>query len=426
MLNDYAGAFDPDFHPGLLSRAALARLGREYMMVGHLIDRALMPQVAGHLGALGIERVAIDEWMGASPVYTGRMRRAMGITGDDVPAIMKALQLDVGAPHQYMDFRFAVESPTRGTFWLQHCGALLDVEPFGEKQVFSMCHTIEDPTFDATATATNPRARIRPIHRPPRVPADRMPHCHWTIEIDPSAAPIPEVPITARVRRSRLAQLAVPHPPDLEPGGRRDYAAAFDPDFQLEDLSHGTLVMLCAEFLVQSHLIVRAAHLVITDRSERAKADADLAAQWTGVARVAAERVRRALGVAGDDMASILKTLQLGPSFPAPYARAGFALVDARRGHVWLHDCDALREAEPAGWLALVDGRELPALDAAVQAVNPRARCRRIEPRGDARHAWEITIDEHAAPAPDPEAAKLVRLSTSADFRFRVPRPPAR
>lgn len=424
-MQDYAGAFDPTFHVGKLTRAALARLGREYMMVGHLIDRALMPHVAGHLGALGIERVAIDEWMGASPVYTGRIRRCMQITGDDVPAIMKALQLDVGAPHQYMDFHFAVESPTRGTFWLQHCGALLDVEPFGVKQVFSMCHTIEDPTFDATATATNPRARIRPIHRPPRVPSDRMPHCHWSVEIDPAADPIPEAPITKRVRASRLARLDIPHPADAEPGGRRDYAGDFDTTFQLEDLSHGTLVMLLAEFLLQSHLIVRAAHLVITERGDRASADEDLAQQWTGVARVASERIRRAMGVGGDDMAAILKTLQLGPVFPTPYARAGFALVDDRHGRFWLEDCEALHEEEPAGWLSLLDGRELPALDAAVQAVNPRARCRRVEPTGGACHAWEVVIDEHAEPAPDPEAAKLVRLSTSATFTLQVPRQPS-
>ena len=33
-----------------------------------------------------------------------------------------------------------------------------------------MCHDIEDPTFDATAVATNRKAQIRPIHRPPRYP----------------------------------------------------------------------------------------------------------------------------------------------------------------------------------------------------------------------------------------------------------------
>ena len=72
-----------------------------------------------------------------------------------------------------MDFRYTVHDRWHGEFHLDHCGALLDVEPMGEDYVRGMCHDIEDPTFDATALATNRKAQVRPIHRPPRVPADR-------------------------------------------------------------------------------------------------------------------------------------------------------------------------------------------------------------------------------------------------------------
>ena len=57
--------------------------------------------------------------------------------------------------------------------------ALMDVEKFGEERVRQMCHDIEDPTFDATAAATHPCMKMRPLHRPPRAPADRYPHCRW-------------------------------------------------------------------------------------------------------------------------------------------------------------------------------------------------------------------------------------------------------
>jgi hypothetical protein len=50
-----------------------------------------------------------------------------------------------------MDFQFRLDRPDHGEFWLAHCGALLDVEPCGEKRVKAMCWDIEDPTFDATA-----------------------------------------------------------------------------------------------------------------------------------------------------------------------------------------------------------------------------------------------------------------------------------
>jgi hypothetical protein len=126
--------------------------------------------------------VAIEEWMAASPLYSLRTQRALNFGNGDVPTIFKNIQIDIGAPHQFMDFRYMVQDANHGEFWLDHCGALMDVEPMGEEFVHGMCHDIEDPTFDATAGATNPYAQVRPIHRPPRPWI--APHCHWRVGID--------------------------------------------------------------------------------------------------------------------------------------------------------------------------------------------------------------------------------------------------
>ena len=77
-------------------------------------------------------QIAIEEWAGASPIYTRRMQRALRYEGTDVVTIFKGLQLDIGAPPQFMDFRYDVQDPWHGTFHLDHCGALMDVEPMGE------------------------------------------------------------------------------------------------------------------------------------------------------------------------------------------------------------------------------------------------------------------------------------------------------
>ena len=98
----------------------------------------------------------------ASPIYTRRMQKALKYEGVDVITIFKGLQLDIGAPPQFMDFRYTVHDRWHGEFHLDHCGALMDVEPMGEDYVRGMCHDIEDPTFDATAVATNRKAQIRP------------------------------------------------------------------------------------------------------------------------------------------------------------------------------------------------------------------------------------------------------------------------
>jgi hypothetical protein len=160
-----------------LSHAELAALGREYLLAGHLIDRAGMPALIAEFGLETMRDVAIDEWMAASPIYSKRIKQILDFEGDDVPTIFKAMQFDIGAPHEFMDFRYKVEDRHHGEFWLAHCGALMDVEPMGDDFVVAMCHHIEDPTFDATAYSTNPKAQVRPIHRPPRTPADRHPHC---------------------------------------------------------------------------------------------------------------------------------------------------------------------------------------------------------------------------------------------------------
>src|ERR1041384_6855404 len=111
-----------------LDRATLALLAREYLLCGHLIDRSAMPQVFAAGGMEVMRDVAIDEWMGASPIYTRRIRRALGFDGDDVETIFKGMQLDIGAPPQFMDFRFKVFDAKHGEFELAHCGALMDVE----------------------------------------------------------------------------------------------------------------------------------------------------------------------------------------------------------------------------------------------------------------------------------------------------------
>jgi len=110
-----------------LSRGELATLGCEYMLFGHLLNRAALPHVHFQIGPEGREAVAIEEWMGASPIYTRRMQARMRFTGTGVGTIFKGFQLDVGFPHQYMDVHYGLESEERGTFWLKYLSRGLDL-----------------------------------------------------------------------------------------------------------------------------------------------------------------------------------------------------------------------------------------------------------------------------------------------------------
>jgi hypothetical protein len=208
--NDYAGPFDPDFRYEDLTKDALVRLVREYALIVHLLDRSGLAAVGLRYGQEVVEEIAIDEWRGASPVYGERLREVMAIDGDGVEAIFKVLQLDPGFPHHYMDVRYEVVDDRHGFFELASCGALLDVEPFGERAVTGMCHTIEDGTFDVTAQAVNPKARIRHVHRPPREPEGRVPHCRWEVVIDDDTETLPEADITRMTRGTTAARFEFP------------------------------------------------------------------------------------------------------------------------------------------------------------------------------------------------------------------------
>lgn len=408
-----------------LTRTQLAVLGREWLLHGHLQDRVGMPLV--HTGRTRdeMEAIAIEEWMAASPVYSLRTQRALDFGHGDVPTILKNIQLDIGAPPHFMDFRCKVDDANHGEFWLAHCGALLDVEPMGEEYVHGMCHAIEDPTFDATAGATNPRAQVRPLHRPPRVPAGREPHCHWTITIDPDFPPVDAHPYRAIVEQSKVATIPTAAPAttgagvDVEPGGRDDYSGDFDPDFELEDLSHAALVTVLQEVAVQSHLLLRGFAIAVAERYGEETALALIPQVFTGLAGITAQRLVPVLELETRDANAIARLLRLHPMFwPRTYVDLRVEVVDDQRVRFALGPCAVLEEADGFTWFSQLGGAADRALDAIVQAVDPRAACHAVATRADEKFAYEAVIDPDAAPAKEASEIALAKISGGASFVF--------
>lgn len=421
LLDNYSGPFVPGLGLADFSRRALAPLGREYLLHGHLQDRVGIPLVLSLHSRQDMLDVAIEEWMAASPLYSLRTQRALAFGNADVPTIFKNIQLDIGAPHQFMDFQYKVDDPQHGEFWLDHCGALMDVEPMGEEFVFGMCHDIEDPTFDATAGATNPYAKVRPIHRPPRVPSDRTPHCRWRVVIDPDdGPPVEPHPTMAVVGASEIARVGIDDPGvDAEPGGWFDYSGEFDPGFTLEDLSHRALVVALQEVAIQTHLLAHAYLHCVASRWGVDEATANAPQVFTGTAGVGAQRLPAVLGITGGDAEAIAKVLQLHPVFqPRTYIAPSIELLDERTVRFALADAPCFHERDGLSWFSSLGAAPHPALDAIAQAVNPRAFSAPAPLRAGEHLAWSITIDPDAEPARPSPSVELARISTGATVKF--------
>ncbi len=391
-----------------LSRDELATLVRELLLIGQLIDRSGMAWCISAFGREEMAQVAIEEWGCASPVYTQRMQQALGFVGDDVPTIFKGLQLDIGAPHQFLDFRFKIIDGHHGEFWLDHCGALADVAPMGEDYVRAMCHDIEDPTFDATAVATNRRAQIRPLHRPPYdAPRDGV-VCHWTITIDDSHPEAQDLPGLAAVRASVAAGVALA-PVDPAEEGRADYSGPVMSDFPAEDFSHSALVRIADELCVQMQLLTLSFVLAVRARAaDEEQLTTILRKQLTGVAGVAATRLRAALGLGSDERAAleVLRLLpMLGPSAYVDLDVDGESQVLVV-GRSPAHDDDG-------SWLRLLGPDWSAALDAAVHAVDPRFSVEVAGSDGEWRLAVVVGTERRVA-----DEVAVTRFSTGTEWEF--------
>jgi hypothetical protein len=263
-----------------------------------------------------------------------------------------------------MDFRYTVHDRWHGEFHLDHCGALLDVEPMGPDYVTGMCHDIEDPTFDATAVATNPRAQVRPLHRPPRQPADRSPHCAWTVIIDssyPEAQPIPALATIARTRAATWTLAPITHDED----GATDYSGPLLSDVDFGAFSHSALARIADEVSLQMHLLNLSFVLAV---AKRAGDDAELAVsictkQLIGIAGVAAERIRRALGLTSD-IDGLTRVLRLHPLLNP----AGYVDADVDDGRLTVRRCPA---HDDGAWIALCGPASTRPLQAIATAVSP-------------------------------------------------------
>ncbi len=388
-----------------LTQEELAVLVPELLLIGQLIDRSGMAWCISAFGREGMAQVAIEEWMGASPIYTLRMQQALRYEGTDIFTIFKGLQLDIGAPPQFMDFRYTIHDRWSGEFHLDHCGALMDVEPMGPEYVRSMCHDIEDPTFDATAVATNPKAQIRPIHRPPRMPADRNPHCAWTVIIDESYPEVSESEDCTALRSSRAAliELSAIDPAD---DGRSDYSGDVLADLDFAEFSHSALVRIADEVCLQMHLL-NLSFLRAIDRRTEADQYLEIATkQLVGLAGIAASRIRKALDLPADETGA-LRVLELHPLLnPAAYVSAAVADGAVRVTHGPAH--------QDGSWISIVGPERVTPLQAAVRAVDPHLD---VEVTGS-EDEWTAHVVRRAEPAAEAGEVAVTKFSTGAAFEF--------
>ena len=220
-------------------------------------------------------QIAIEEWAGASPIYTRRMQKALNYEGVDVITIFKGLQLDIGAPPQFMDFRYTVHDRWHGEFHLDHCGALMDVEPMGEDYVRGDVPRHRGPDLRRHRRRHQPQGADPPD--PPPAADTRRPAPALRVDGDHRrvASRRPRaIPALAVIAQTRAASRANSTRSTRPTTGSPTTRATLVSDVDFAAFSHSALVRIADEVCLQMHLLNLSFVLAVGKRGAHRRAAA--------------------------------------------------------------------------------------------------------------------------------------------------------
>jgi hypothetical protein len=180
-LEDYGGAFDPGLTYVDFSKEVLLKALKAYAAYIRKLDGTWYLAVKGKMGddqAFACDRAVWD----SMEVHDVEMtRRLFNIAGDDVAAVVKALQMSPWA--LVLEQHFELKNPNLGIWTVTRCPTLLALEKEGEGREDRICRGIETQLITLRVHTINPRIRVTPLQLPPRASQDGV-HCQWEFRLE--------------------------------------------------------------------------------------------------------------------------------------------------------------------------------------------------------------------------------------------------
>jgi hypothetical protein len=180
-LRDYGGEFRPDLRLSDFSPAALARLSNMYQKLYVALDGFWYLTVKERLGNEEALACDIQAWEHVCRYEMSKIKSGMKIQGDDVAALMKALQL---CPwFQLMECRMELKDRGHGLFTVSYCPTLAALEKEGEGRENEICTLVEPKILKTYAACFNPAIEVRCLKAPPRAARDDI-CCRWEFRLE--------------------------------------------------------------------------------------------------------------------------------------------------------------------------------------------------------------------------------------------------
>ncbi|MCX5998544.1 MAG: DUF6125 family protein, partial [Chloroflexi bacterium] len=183
-LKDYSGPLRPDLKMTDFSKESLVRL---WNLGGKLytgLDGLWYTLLRERFGEDKARELDAELWRRAAVHEVRRCREAMNITGNDVEAYLKFIQIDPGGGAVFPEFVCELQSEKVGTLTVKRCLGLDYYERHGEVELQKhACEVLDVEGFQRAALLFNPKMKVRPLKLPPRKSKDEI-ACQWEARLE--------------------------------------------------------------------------------------------------------------------------------------------------------------------------------------------------------------------------------------------------
>lgn len=183
-LKDYSGPLRPDLKMEDFSKEALVRLWQAAGKLYVGMDGLWYSLLRERYGEEKARELDAELWKREAPLEVRRHCEAMNITGKDVEAVLKFIQVDIGGGGIFPEFRCEMKDKNTGILTIKRCLGLEYYERKGEVELQKhACEVLDVEGFQQAAHLFNPKIKCTPLKLPPRKSKDEI-ACQWEFKLE--------------------------------------------------------------------------------------------------------------------------------------------------------------------------------------------------------------------------------------------------
>jgi uncharacterized protein DUF6125 len=179
-MDDYGGGLVPNLQFSDFSKDTLVKLLELYGKFFRALDGFWYLSVKEHHGNDEALACDIDTWQRLCPYEMEKLAEVMNIRGNDVPAAMKAIQLNPWL--QQTKFTMEIENSRYGVLTVTKCPTLEALEREGNGRETEICNQVDPIIFQDYARYFNKDIRVTCLKSPPRDKRSDV-CCRWAFAL---------------------------------------------------------------------------------------------------------------------------------------------------------------------------------------------------------------------------------------------------